>query len=398
MDAEPKILITLNIESDRHFQEKLPYVVDEFNLQYEASNFTPELENECVSGDDVASMVYTSGTTGLPKGAMITHSGLASNAEALVDCWRFSQDDVLLHTLPFYHIHGMFVSLNCTFFSRSTAIFRPKFDVEDVMYWLPKSTVFMGVPTFYSRLLKSDKISFMNLKNIRLFVSGSAPLSMALWDEFYKQTGHKILERYGMSETLIITSNPYEEHLRKPGSVGVPVPGCQVRISDNGIIECKSTSLFKGYWKLPEKTKKEFTEDGFFVTGDVGKFDEDGQLYILGRDKDMIISGGLNIYPKQIEDVLDSMDSVKESAVIGVPHPDFGEVGIAICVPNNFATDKEILATNVLREAKQKLSNYKVPKKVIIAENLPRNSMGKVQKKELREEYKNLFQSNQVVA
>uniref|UniRef100_A0A0N5BJM2 AMP-binding domain-containing protein n=1 Tax=Strongyloides papillosus TaxID=174720 RepID=A0A0N5BJM2_STREA len=389
-DSEPKVFVTLDHEKDRTFNSLVPHVVDENKLSIECTNSTsPDMSIEPVSNDDIACICYTSGTTGLPKGAMITHGGLTSSAENLSSFWRFTSNDTLLHMLPFYHIHGLFLSLSCSLFSHSSMIWINKFSVEDAIKYLPISTVMMGVPTFYTRLLKSPKFVSQNHSNIRLFVSGSAPLTPAVWREFKKVVGKEIIERYGMTETMVITSNPYDGE-RIPGSVGVPLPGTKIRINDNNVVEVKSDSLFKGYWKNPEKTKKEFTDDGYFITGDMGMINDNGYLSILGRNKDLIISGGLNVYPKEVEDVIDHIPFVSESAVIGVPHSDLGECVVAVvCTKDKLINDKD--REDVIREeCRKELAGYKVPKKVIFIDELPRNSMSKIQKNILRDTYKTL--------
>ncbi|KAI1709791.1 AMP-binding enzyme domain-containing protein [Ditylenchus destructor] len=392
-DGEPKMIVTCDPENDKAFQGKVSAVVDENALAKEANKQKPALEVENVEADDVAVILYTSGTTGLPKGAMLTHKNLQSNAEALADLWQFTKDDVMLHTLPFYHIHGMCISIGCTLMSKSAAIFRPKFSVEDTLKWMPKSTVFIGVPTYFSRLMAADEFKAPIFKNIRVFVSGSAPLTSALWESFRVHTGQPILERYGMTETLASTSNPYDHIGRRPGSVGLPVPGMDIRIGDKRVIEVKGPSVFKGYWKLPEKTKSEFTADGYFRTGDVGEIDDKGYIHIFARDKDVIISGGLNVYPKEVEDLIDTLKLVKEAAVIGVPHPDFGEAVVAVCIPKDGEFVDADLEEKLKNQLKEKLANYKRPKKVIFVDDYPRNFIGKIKKNELRAKYKALFQN-----
>ncbi|KAH7680167.1 Protein ACS-11 [Aphelenchoides avenae] len=312
----------------------------------------------------------------------------------MTDFWRFTKDDVQFHQLPFYHVHGMLISFGCTLASKSSLVFRPKFDVDDAIKWLPKSTVMMGVPTYYSRLLHSEKFTRDVVKNIRVFIAGSAPLGPVLFEEFRQRTGQTILERYGMTESAgIITSNPYEEEKRVAGSVGIPIPGTKVRISKDSVIEVKGPGIFKGYWKLPEKTKQEFTSDGYFITGDLGDMDASGTVRLLGRGKDLIITGGLNVYPAEVEDVVHASEHVKEVAIIGVPHEDFGEAVVAVCIPSSSGTklSDEEYQRAVLDEAKEKLAGYKRPKKVIRVEDFPRNFIGKVKKNELRDIYKKLF-------
>ena len=347
--------------------------------------------------DDIASILYTSGTTGRSKGAMLTHNNLVSNTKSLLKIWKFSDKDVLLHALPIYHIHGLFVAFNICILSGAKINFIEKFEIEKVIEKLPISTVMMGVPTYYTRLLQSQNLNHSLTKNIRLFISGSAPLLSETHKEFEKKTGHKILERYGMTETNMNTSNPYDGE-RKPGTVGFPLPGINVRITDPkngeklgidkiGMIEIKGDNVFSGYWKMKKQTNDSFTKDGFFVTGDLGKFTADGYLSIIGRDKDLIISGGLNVYPKEVELLLDQNPNVKESAVIGVPHRDFGEAVVAVIVGN----DKKDLEIEIIGSIKNKLANFKQPKKIILIPELPRNAMGKVQKQKLRSTYNKLF-------
>ena len=342
--------------------------------------------------DDLAAILYTSGTTGRSKGAMLSHDNLASNIRVLREAWQWQKCDVLLHALPLFHIHGLFVAAHGALMNGSKTIFLSKFDSASVMRHLPRATVFMGVPTYYVRLLSDPAFDHAACKNIRLFISGSAPLLTETFETFIEKTGHTILERYGMSETAMLTSNPYQG-LRKAGTVGPALPGVSVRVmnQDNGIcgtdeigdIQVSGPNLFKGYWQMPEKTSEEFTEDGYFKTGDVGRFDADGYLSIVGRSKDLIISGGYNVYPKEIESVIDEMPGVLESAVIGVPHADFGEAVVAVVVMRDGATLSESALIDTL---KNQIANFKVPKRVHFATELPRNTMGKVQKNILREQ------------
>ncbi len=346
-----------------------------------------------VAANDVAVIIYTSGTTGRSKGAMITHRNLSSNARVLVDYWAFTGNDVLLHALPIFHIHGLFVANHTALVSGAKILWHQKFDPKRVIAELPKASVLMGVPTFYTRLLAEPSFNRDVVRNMRLFISGSAPLLLDTFSEFEARTGQRILERYGMSEAGMITSNPLDG-VRVGGTVGFPLPGNAVRIADEkdhplsdgevGGIQIKGESVFAGYWQMPDKTKEGFTTDGWFKTGDVGAFDEEGYLSIVGRAKDLIISGGYNVYPKEIELVLDALPGVLESAVIGVPHPDFGEAVTAVLVPQKGAqlSEQEILA-----HLKIQLANYKVPKQVHVVEELPRNAMGKVQKNALREKF-----------
>ncbi len=344
--------------------------------------------------DDLAAILYTSGTTGRSKGAMLSHDNLASNAKVLHDVWRWQAGDVLLHALPLFHVHGLFVASHGALLNGSKMIFLPKFDAAEVMRHLPRSTVFMGVPTYYVRLLAEPVFGKETCANMRLFVSGSAPLLTDTFRDFAHRTGHTILERYGMSETTMLVSNPFDGK-RIGGTVGLPLPGVSVRVvKSNGIpcavgevgdIQVKGPNVFKGYWRMPEKTAEEFTADGYFKTGDVGRFDENGYLSIVGRSKDLIISGGYNVYPKEIESVIDEMDGVTESAVVGVPHADFGEAVTAVVVPQSGATLSE---SEIIGFLKSKIANFKVPKRVFFVPELPRNTMGKVQKNVLRDQYK----------
>ncbi|MEP6883254.1 MAG: AMP-binding protein [Gammaproteobacteria bacterium] len=345
-----------------------------------------------VSANAPAAIVYTSGTTGRSKGAVLSRANLASNAAALVDVWHFSSDDVLLHSLPLFHIHGLFAALNTVLASMSCLVLLPKFDAAAVLKHLPQSTVYMGVPTHYTRLLRSPELNRQVSAGVRLFVSGSAPLLPETHQEFLRRTGHAILERYGMTETLINTSNPYAG-VRKPGSVGRPLPGIQIRLAHAtnigaGALEVSGPNVFAGYWQDAEKTQHEFTADGWFKTGDLGRIDEDGYVHIIGRAKDLVISGGYNIYPKEIETELDAVSGVLESAVFGVPHPDFGEGVTAVVVPEPAAVLSE---AGIINSIQARLARYKIPKRVLIIEELPRNTMGKVQKNVLRAAYASLY-------
>lgn len=343
--------------------------------------------------DDVAVILYTSGTTGRSKGAMVTHRNLLSNARALIDCWRFSERDVLLHALPVFHIHGLFVANHCALLSGARVLWHRKFDPALVLRDLPRATVMMGVPTFYTRLLAQPQFDREVCRNMRLFISGSAPLLLETFKDFQARTGQTILERYGMSEAGMICSNPLDAQ-RRGGSVGFPLPGVSVRVANEqdrpltrgevGGIQLKGENVFAGYWHMPEKTREEFTADGYFRTGDVGTIDADGYVSIVGRAKDLIISGGYNVYPKEIELALDALPGVAESAVIGVPHPDFGEAVAAVVVARK---DAKLDPAAMIAELKKNFANYKVPKQVHVVEDLPRNAMGKVQKALLRERY-----------
>jgi malonyl-CoA/methylmalonyl-CoA synthetase len=350
------------------------------------------------AGDDLAAILYTSGTTGRSKGAMLTHDNLASNALTLKDVWRFTDKDVLIHALPLYHTHGLFVASNVTLFSRSAMIFLPKLDPELMIKLMARATVLMGVPTFYTRLLQSPNLTKESTSHMRLFISGSAPLLAETHREWSARTGHAVLERYGMTETNMNTSNPYDGE-RVPGAVGFPLPGVLVRVTDPdsgkelardeiGMIEVKGPNVFKGYWRMPEKTEAEFRKDGFFITGDLGKIDSKGYVHIIGRGKDLVISGGFNVYPKEVENEIDAIPGVVESAVIGVPHGDFGEGVTAVIVPDKNAKLDE---ASVLGALDGRLAKFKLPKRVLFVDELPRNTMGKVQKNVLRDAYAKLY-------
>jgi malonyl-CoA/methylmalonyl-CoA synthetase len=353
--------------------------------------------------DDLAALLYTSGTTGRAKGAMLSHGNLLSNAETLAQVWRFGADDVLLHALPIFHTHGLFVACNVSLIAGASMIFLPGFDLEAILRLLPRATVLMGVPTFYTRLLDAvpengTRFDRDLVAHMRLFVSGSAPLLAETHAAFEARTGHRILERYGMTETNMNTSNPYDGE-RRPGSVGPALPGVEVRVTDpqtgaplpagsTGMVEVRGPNVFKGYWKLPEKTREDFRDDGFFITGDLGVLAEDGYLGLVGRQKDLIITGGFNVYPKEVELLLDEMPGVLESAVIGLPHPDFGEAVFAVLVSQPGATLDLAAIDAALREH---LARYKQPKALEILAELPRNTMGKVQKNVLRERFAQHF-------
>jgi malonyl-CoA/methylmalonyl-CoA synthetase len=337
---------------------------------------------------DLAGLLYTSGTTGRSKGAMITHGNLSSNAQALMKLWGISSNDVLVHALPIFHVHGLYVALNTAFLSGSEIIWFEKFDAAGVAMALPQATLMMGVPTFYTRLLAVPTFDREACRNMRLFISGSAPLQAETHREFALHTGHSILERYGMTETGMIASNPLHG-ARMPGTVGSALPGVAVRIigPEPGIIEVKGPNVFAGYWRSPEKTAESFTPDGFFITGDVGTIEADGRICLLGRAKDIIISGGFNVYPKEVEDAFDALPGVVESAVIGVPHPDLGEgIIAAVTVSGMHPPESEMIV-----ELASCLARFKVPKRIFIIEELPRNGMGKVQKSELRKRYETVF-------
>ncbi len=352
------------------------------------------------SEDDLAALLYTSGTTGRSKGAMLTHKNLLSNAEALVNAWQFTERDVLLHALPIFHSHGLFVATNVMLLCGGAMIFLPKFDLETVLTRLPQATTMMGVPTFYTRLLDDQRFDRDLAAHMRLFISGSAPLLAETHRQFEARTGHRILERYGMTETSMNTSNPFDGE-RRAGTVGFPLPGVEVKVCDPetgaelpraeiGVLWVRGPNVFRGYWNMPEKTREELREDGFFITGDLSLIDDDGYVHIVGRGKDLIISGGFNIYPKEIELFLDALPGVKESAVIGAPHPDLGESVIAVLVPETGAT---LDLADVDAVAKRDLAGFKRPRHIEVVEALPRNTMGKVQKNELRDRFAATFQT-----
>ncbi len=360
----------------------------------------PEVFEDHPAGpDDLAAILYTSGTTGRSKGAMMTHRNLASNALTLVDYWRFTAEDVLLHALPIYHTHGLFVATNVVLAAGASMLFLPKFDADEVVRLLPRASVMMGVPTFYTRLLEHPEFTRERAAHMRLFISGSAPLLASTHNEFSERTGHAILERYGMTETGMNTSNPYDGD-RIAGTVGFPLPGVELRITDPetgrplgtgeiGMIEVKGPNVFKGYWRMPEKTAAEFRPDGFFITGDIGKIDQRGYVHIVGRGKDLIITGGFNVYPKEIELAIDAIEGVQESAVIGLPHPDFGEGVTAVVVPQ---PDADLTEEKIMARVRDNLAKFKQPKRVLFVGELPRNTMGKVQKNILREQFSTLYE------
>lgn len=347
--------------------------------------------------DDLAALLYSSGTTGVPKGIMLTHANLLRNTEALIDAWGFGNEDRLLHALPIFHVHGLFVAIGCVLLSGASMRWLPAFDAARVVRFLPECSVLMGVPTYYTRLLSQSSFDAGIARDVRLFISGSAPLLEETFVEFEQKTGHCILERYGMTETNMNTSNPLNGE-RKAGTVGPPLPGIDVRIVDDegvavdrgaiGNIQVRGPNVFIGYWRMPDKTAEDFTEDGFFNTGDKGTIDEDGYVSIVGRAKDMVITGGLNVYPKEIELFIDDLPGVTESAVIGVPHADFGEGVVAIVVP---ASQGGIDEQSVIAACKSELANFKVPKRVVMVDELPRNTMSKVQKNVLRDTYNDIL-------
>lgn len=379
------ILETLNADGSGSFSDKAKLMSEDFDTVDRTL-------------DDLAAFLYTSGTTGRSKGAMLTQANLLSNCEALSGEWRFTAQDVLLHALPIFHTHGLFVATNIALLTGCKVLFMPVFNVDDILQLMPQASTMMGVPTFYTRLLDDDRFNRQISQRMRLFVSGSAPLLAETHIRFEERTGHRILERYGMTETNMNTSNPYDGE-RRAGTVGFALPGIEVKVTDSqsgkelpqgdiGAIEVRGPNVFKGYWQMPEKTAEELRDNGFFITGDLGQFDDDGYLHIVGRDKDLIIAGGYNIYPKEIELVLDDEAGVLESAVIGVPHADFGESVVAVLVADG-ETDIDLDA--IKENIGASLARFKQPQRLIILPELPRNTMGKVQKKVLREQYKDIM-------
>jgi len=351
------------------------------------------------SASDLAAILYTSGTTGRSKGAMLTHGNLLSNARVLKDHWGWKPGDVLIHALPIFHVHGLFVASHGALLNGSRMIWFSRFDARAVVARLPEATVFMGVPTLYVRMMAEPGLTRDACRSMRLFVSGSAPLLIETFNAFRERTGHTILERYGMSETVMLTSNPYRpESARRGGTVGLPLPGVGVRVHDDkshplpageiGGIEVKGPNVFKGYWRMPEKTADEFTTDLWFKTGDVGRIDADGFVTIVGRSKDLIISGGYNVYPAEIEGTINELPGVAESAVVGVPHPDFGEAVVAVVVPRVGTT---VDGAAIAAQLRTQIANFKIPKQVFVVPELPRNAMGKVQKNLLRDQHRTLF-------
>lgn len=392
-DAEPALFVGNETRSD---VSSLTLLADGTGSLMElAASATPSEIAVC-AGTDLAAILYTSGTTGRSKGAMLSHDNLASNAQALSEAWGWQDDDVLLHALPIFHVHGLFIASHCALLNGTPMIWLPKFDAEDVAAALPDATVLMGVPTFYVRLLDLPGFAAQSTDHMRVFICGSAPLTEQVFEEWREVTGHRILERYGMSETIINTSNPLEGD-RVPATVGFPLPGLDLRIADDqgnevpvgdvGTIEVRGPNVFSGYWRMPEKTAEEIRADGFFVTGDLGTVDAEGRVSIVGRAKDLVISGGYNVYPKEVERLIDEIPGVLESAVIGVPHRDFGEGVVAIVVPEG----DDVGVETVTVALQGQLARFKQPKAVINLAELPRNTMGKVQKNLLRDEYQNLF-------
>lgn len=405
-DAEPKV-VACAPERKQAIEDLVGDSVTVWTIAGDGSGDAAEARDQQQTGfeavarsaDDLAAFLYTSGTTGQPKGAMLSHGNLASNAATLATAWQYTADDCLIHALPIFHIHGLFVAVNITLATGASLIYMKKYQPQAVTEAMDRASVLMGVPTFYTRLLDYDGFTSEAAANMRLFVSGSAPLLAETHRQFEARTGHRILERYGMTETGMMSSNPYDGE-RLAGTVGMPLPGISMRVADNdgnevpqgerGVVEVKGPNVFQGYWKKPEKTAAEFRADGYFITGDIGLIDDKGYLNIVGRAKDLIISGGLNVYPKEIESLLDKLDGVKESAVIGVPHPDFGEAVVAVLVSHdsNHPTSEAIMA-----QIKDDLAKFKQPKAIFWVTELPRNTMAKVQKNLLREDYQDLFAS-----
>ena len=357
--------------------------------------------------DDLAAILYTSGTTGRSKGAMLSHGNLLSNAITLKDYWGWVPGDVLIHALPIFHVHGLFVAIHGAMLNGSKMIWHAKFDPKRAIADMPRASVFMGVPTLYVRMLAEPGLNRATVARMRLFIAGSAPLLIETFQAWQQRTGHTILERYGMSETIMLTSNPYradarfgQQAERRGGTVGFPLPGVSLRVRDDqgqdcgvdeiGGIQVQGPNVFGGYWRMPEKTAEEFTPDGYFKTGDVGKIDARGYITIVGRSKDLIISGGYNVYPAEIEGFINDMPGIAESAVVGVPHPDFGEVGVAVVIPK---PGVQLDADAIIGQLKSRLANFKIPKRCFVVNELPRNTMGKVQKNLLREQHKGLFQA-----
>jgi len=396
-DAEPRVFVGSGARTAAAPSVEVLGTTPESPLWAEALAAEPDHAIVPRASDDLAAIVYTSGTTGVSKGAMLSHANLASNALTLNALWGFRGDDVLLHALPIFHVHGLFVALHTAMLSGATMIFLPKFDADEARRLLPRATVMMGVPTFYTRLLALEAFGREDCARMRLFVSGSAPLLADTHREFEARTGHRILERYGMTETGMITSNPLEGE-RVAGTVGFALPDVSLRIVDDnglpvpaglpGVLEVAGPNVFRGYWRMPEKTAQDFRGDGWFVTGDIGSADDEGRVTLVGRAKDLIISGGLNIYPKEIEAVLDAEEGVVESAVIGVPDADFGEAVVAVVVAISGGTGADAPTAGQLMEAVgRRLARFKHPRRIVFVSELPRNAMGKVQKNLLRERY-----------
>ena len=395
-DSEPRLFVAADAEAGNGSVriETLSESGGSWRTQLAAAEPVPDTVPR--DDDDLAAILYTSGTTGRAKGAMLSHDNLASNVVALDRYWGWQDDDVLLHALPIFHVHGLFVALHCAFLRGTPVIFQPRFDIDALIAELPNATVLMGVPTFYTRLLADPRLDAALASRMRLFISGSAPLTEQTFADFEARTGMRILERYGMTETLMNTSNPLDGE-RVAGTVGFPLPlveariagddGAELGVGEVGGIEVRGPNVFSGYWRMPEKTAEEFRADGFFRTGDLGVMDAEGRVSIVGRAKDLVISGGYNVYPKEVERLLDEMPEVTESAVIGVPHPDFGEAVVAILVAAASGVDEDRVDAHL----RGNLARYKQPKRVFCVESLPRNAMGKVQKNELRTRYAELF-------
>lgn len=399
-NARPKLYVGgeyLDVVAERGITQLTLDASGSGTLFETAQDANPYEATATQSAEDVAAILYTSGTTGQSKGAMLTHGNLLSNAETLNEIWGFRQDDVLLHALPIYHVHGLFVAVHCVMLSGCSMIFQQKFVVEELLHELPNATVLMGVPTFYTRLLTQAGFDRTRVRNMRLFISGSAPLTEQTFRQFHERTGMEILERYGMSETLMNTSNPLLGE-RKAGTVGFPLPGVSVRITDDngnelpnneiGGIELTGPNVFPGYWRMPEKTAEEFRADGHFITGDMGVKDDEGRISIVGREKDLVISGGLNVYPAEVETAIGDLADVNDVAVIGVPHPDFGEGVVAVVVTD---TGEPLDTQRVRGQLKGVLAGFKQPQHVETVAELPRNAMGKIQKNVLRERYQHAF-------
>ena len=391
--ADTRYVFTLGDDRSGSLLERAAHCSDQHVVAYKAR-------------DDLAAILYTSGTTGRSKGAMLTHGNLLSNARVLHDYWGWRTPeqggDVLIHALPIFHVHGLFVALHGALINGSKMLWLDRFEPRKVLEKMPEATVFMGVPTLYTRLLAEPGLNQHVARNMRLFISGSAPMLIDTFEQWRQRTGHTILERYGMSETAMLTSNPYlaSDGERRGATVGFPLPGVDLRILGDaggvlaagqiGGIQVRGPNVFVGYWRMPEKTKEEFTADGYFKTGDVGKLDSDGYVTIVGRSKDLIISGGYNVYPAEVESYINEVPGVSESAVVGVPHPDFGEVGVAVVTSKPGVT---LDANKILADLKERLANFKVPKRCFVVAELPRNAMGKIQKNLLREQHNGLFNS-----
>lgn len=383
-DSGVKALLTLDADGSGSLMEL-------------ASGASVESDVAQCEGTDMAALLYSSGTTGQPKGIMLSHDNLRKNAETLVEAWGFSASDRLLHMLPIYHVHGLFVGLGCVLMSGASMVWHSGFNDKAAIAALPRCTAMMGVPTFYTRLLANPDFGTECCATMRLFISGSAPLLAETFVEFEARTGHTILERYGMTETGMNTSNPLKGE-RRAGTVGPVLPGVTARVVDGageiiadgetGNLQVLGPNVFPGYWRMPEKTAEDFTNDGYFNTGDKATVDADGYVSIVGRAKDMVISGGLNVYPKEIERVIDDMAGVKESAVIGVPHADFGEAVVAVIIADKTTPTIHVpTAEEVIAHCKKQLANFKVPKRIEVIDALPRNAMSKVQKNLLRERF-----------